>query len=160
MTKPRTKRVRIVGHGDTLDAKEEIQALLREIVILRDGGCILRDEVLQARYGLPGCSGSRKDGTLIHQADHLESRGHAATYADSRLVVCVCKAHHGWKSVGENLRKEQYDAIVRTLLSPDRVALWDRCKAMNQGPTRGHTMYWKLELAALKQELRALQAKQ
>jgi len=83
--------VGIKGQADTADVKDEIQAVLRDIVILRDGGCILRDEMLQARYGLPGCSGTRKDGTLVHQADHLESRGYSTTYADSRLVVCVCK---------------------------------------------------------------------
>ena len=65
---------------------------MREIVIKRDGGCILRDI-----QGVSQCNGYRKDGKLILQADHLITRANSATYADTRLIVCVCKGHHGWK---------------------------------------------------------------
>jgi hypothetical protein len=106
----------------TAQIKGNIQALLREIVIIRDGCCILRDLPARIRYfyEVPDCNGYRKDGELILQADHLITRENNATYADSRLVVCVCQGHHGWKSIAGNMRKPQYDAIVRVLLPPSR----------------------------------------
>jgi hypothetical protein len=86
------------------------------------------------------------------QFDHLVTRANAATYADPRLGVIVCKGIHGWKSVGSNLRKKQYDDIVRTLISPERVALWDRCEAESWRPRRDKAYNWPVTLAALKQE--------
>ena len=47
-------KIRLAGRSETADTKREIQRLLREIVILRDGGCILRDVTI---YGFPGCNG-------------------------------------------------------------------------------------------------------
>jgi len=73
----------------------------------------------------PECGGYRNDGELILQADHLITRANAATFADTRLIVCLCRDHHGWKSLGSNARKAEYDALVRTLISPERVKLWD-----------------------------------
>lgn len=145
----RKSSLRIEGVSDTADLKKEIQALVRDIVIKRDGGCILRD----VTTGIPPCNGYAKDSHLILQADHLITRSNSATYADTRLIVCVCKGHHGWKSVGSNLRKAQYDALVRTILPPDRVALWDRCEADSWRPTRTGASDWKLAIVALKQEL-------
>jgi hypothetical protein len=77
------------GKSDVALIKDDIQAYCRDIVILRDGGCIFRNE--------PGhvCSGFAKDGHLILQADHLITRANSATYADTRLIVCVCKGIHG-----------------------------------------------------------------
>lgn len=143
----RTK-LHVVGQSSTSQIKREIQALLREIVILRDGGCILRD-----RTDVPPCNGYRKDGELILQADHLLSRAHSATYSDSRLVVCVCKGHHGWKSVGNNLRKSEYDNIVKEILPKERVELWEKCEKEQWKPTK---VDWALEKAALEQELKKL----
>jgi hypothetical protein len=132
-----------------------IQALLREIVIIRDGGCILRSV-----YGIPGCGGYAKDGHLIWQADHLITRGSNATYADSRLVVCVCKAHHAWKSLGSNVNKAQYEAAVRKVLSPDRVSLWDRCEIdRHRTQARKYASDWTLAELALQKELRELKAR-
>jgi len=144
-TKPmkRTK-LRVKGVSETATLKEEIQDLVREIVIKRDGGCIFRDV-----YGVPQCNGYRKDGELILQADHLITRGNSATYADTRLVVCACKGHHGWKKY----HKEQYDSVVRTLLSKDRVELWERCEQDRWRPTPKRSSDWKLHILALKQEL-------
>jgi hypothetical protein len=79
------------------------------------------------------------------------------TFADSRLVACVCKARHGWKSVGSNARKAQYDALVKQILPPDRVTLWEKCEADSWRPARTTAYDWKLLLAVLKQELRELQ---
>jgi hypothetical protein len=134
----------------TAETKEHIQALLRDIVILRDGGCILR----HIHIGIPPCNGYRKrDGQLILQGDHLITRANSATYADSRLVVCVCVGHHGWKKYHE----EEYNALVRSLLPKDRVELWDRCKEERiRGTTRKYSYDWKLEEAALRQELDTL----
>jgi hypothetical protein len=108
--------------------KDSIQAWLRAIVIKRDGGCILRN----VRYcnGLPDIPG------VVLQADHLVTRSNSATFADSRLVVCLCRPCHAWKSLGGNQRKAQYDALVRTLLPADRVELWDRCEKDSWRPVR------------------------
>jgi hypothetical protein len=119
-------------------------------VTARDGGCIFRVFTWHI------CSGHAKDGHLILQADHLITRGNSATYADARLIVCVCKGIHGWKSVGGNARKKQYDELVRTLISPERVALWDRCEQDSWRPHRTSAMDWKLQLAALKHKLQSM----
>lgn len=148
----RKTRLRVKGHSETADLKEEIQNLVRAIVILRDGGCILRDVHLPF---VPECNGYKETGELILQADHLISRANSATYADTRLIVCVCKGHHGWKSVGSNKNKEHYDLLVRGLLSDDRVALWDRCESDSWRPHRAYAADWKLSITALRQELAA-----
>jgi hypothetical protein len=131
-------------------AKERIQSWLRAIVIQRDGGCVLR------HIDPERCGGYRKDGKLILQADHLITRANSATYADSRLIVCICRNHHGWKSLGSNRNKAQYDALIREVLPPERIALWARAEAESWKPTRRYESDWKLEEAALKQEYQAL----
>lgn len=150
-TKPlKHSKLRLAGVSDTSVIKRDIQDLVRAIVIIRDGGCLLYN--LQG-HGIPMCNGYAKDGHLILQADHLLSRSNSATYGDTRLIVCVCKGHHGWKSVGNNLRKAEYDQIVRTILPPERVALWDMAEATKHRPVK---MDWKLVLLALKAELDTL----
>lgn len=147
-------KLRVKGHSEVSEIKDEIQSVLRQIVILRDRGCILRT-VAGTFVGdvlVPACGGYAKSGLLILQADHLITRSNSATYADARLVVCVCKAHHGWKSIAGNLRKRQYDAVVRALLPSEIVELWDRCEAESWRPTRTTLYDWKLLLAVLKQE--------
>jgi len=111
-------------------------------VIARDKGCIL------AKY--------RHCADPVLQADHLITRANSATYADSRLVVCVCRSCHAWKSLGSNRNKAQYDELIKTILPPDRVGLWERCERDSWRPHRQYTYDWKLALAALKQELRQL----
>jgi hypothetical protein len=56
-------------------------------------------------------------GELILQADRLITRTNAETYADARLIVCICRDHHAWKSLGGNARKSEYDQLVRTLIA-------------------------------------------
>lgn len=159
--KPRKplKRTRIKRKSRTENAitKDDIQTYLREIVMIRDGGCVLREvqgtEI--AGVKIPMCNGYRNDGELILQADHLISRGNSATYADERLVVCVCKGHHGWKSVGSNLRKAQYDEVLKVILPEDRVELWRVCEADKTTHRMG--LYdWKLAKTALSQTLERL----
>ena len=131
------KRLNQFSSHPASKAKREIQALLREIVIKRDGGCVLRkirfcnDEVLQA--------------------DHLITRANSATYADSRLVVCICRTCHGWK----HWHEKEYDALVKTILPADRVLLWEKSEIERQSH-RAHKMNWVLEIIALKQELKKL----
>ena len=79
--------LKVKGTSETADIKQEIQDTAWAIVKLRDGGCILR-----GKFGHV-CSGWRKDGGLIYQADHLIERSNSATYADTRLIVCVCKGY-------------------------------------------------------------------
>lgn len=133
------------GTSDTALIKREIQRVLREIVIARDGGCVLR----QLRH----CGGELNTDGVVIQADHLISRGNSATYADSRLVVCVCKSCHYWKSVAGNLRKSEYDALIKTVISKERVELWEQCEQDSWKPRK---MDWKMELVALEQELAKL----
>ncbi|MCI0563192.1 MAG: hypothetical protein MN733_32345 [Nitrososphaera sp.] len=138
------KRVRLAAEStsDTATIKREIQAVARAIVIKRDGGCILRN--------------IRHCADPVLQGDHLLPRSNNSTYADTRLIVCVCRSCHAWKSCGSNLRKKQYDELVRTLLPADRVALWDKCERDSWRPHRKYTHDWLMELTALKQEYKAL----
>jgi hypothetical protein len=145
----RTKRIKVAGTSETADLKVRIQELVREIVIKRDGGCILRNIC-----GIPACNGYRKsDGELILQADHLITRANSATYADTRLIVCVCQGHHGWKK----WHKEEYDALVKSVIGGDRAMLWARCEEDSWRPNRTSAYDWRLHVAALEQELRGLQ---
>jgi hypothetical protein len=146
--------LRVQGISDTATIKREIQYIAREIVIQRDGGCLLRD----LHYdGIPECDGYANNGQLVLQADHLVPRNNSATFADTRLIVCVCKGHHAWKSLGSNARKKEYDELVRTLISPERVKLWDECERDSWKPVRTTIYDCQLQLAALKQEWRQMQ---
>ncbi len=138
--------MRVTGSSDTAKTKEHIQALLRAIVILRDGGCILRN----VRH----CNGV--EGQAVLQADHLITRSNSATFADHRLVVCVCKSCHFWKSVGSNKNKAQYDDLVKSIIEPERVALWETCEKDSWRPHRTSSMDWKLQAAYLKTKLDAM----
>ena len=142
----RGKKLRVAGKSDTATIKREIQAVLRDIVMLRDRGCILRGE--------RSCGGELGAIGVVLQADHLISRNNSATYADSRLVVCVCRKCHYWKSAGSNLRKAQYDELVKTILPESRVKLWEKCEKDSWRVTK---MDWVLELVALKQQLAKMQ---
>lgn len=140
-------KLNIKGHSTTTQKKDEIQYLVREIVIKRDGGCIFRKEKDHV------CTGFAKDGHLILQADHLLSRSNSATFADTRLIVCVCKGIHGWKSTNSELRKKEYDERVKKLISKDRVKLWERCeKDVHAHKTQ--KMDWSMEILNLKNELK------
>jgi hypothetical protein len=146
---PLKRKTSLKAHGksDTAQTKKRIQDLVREIVMRRDGGCIFRHS-----YDVSGCNGFAKDGHLILQADHLITRANSATYADTRLIVCLCKGHHGWKKWHER----EYNALVRTLLSPERAKLWDDCERDSWRPHRTGAYDWMLAEAALKQELAVL----
>jgi hypothetical protein len=139
--------LRVAGISDTATTKREIQAVVRDIVIIRDGGCILRDIRL--------CGGGLGNDVVL-QADHLITRSNSATYADTRLIVCLCKSCHAWKSIGS---KREYDEMVKTILPADRVTLWEACERDSWKPKRTTAYDWSMELVALKQELGQLTAK-
>lgn len=125
-----------LGKGTSATIKRRIQALLREIVILRDGGCILR-------LALGNCSGP-------NQAEHLNSRVHAHTFADTRNVVCLCQYHHiFWKP--QNSRR--YWELIEQHLGPAKWA-WLKIAEANHMP---HKIDWVLMEIALKKELVDLQ---
>lgn len=130
----RRTKLKIVGDNDTSLLKQEIQALVREIVTKRDGTCILRK--------------IRKCNDDVLQADHLISRANSGTYADTRLIVCLCRTCHGWK----NWWKEEYDAMVKTVLSKETIKLWERCEEARHAH-KTTKMDWRMEIVALKKEL-------
>ena len=63
-------KLNVRNHSDTNDSKDNIQALARQIVIKRDGGCILRNMLYR---DFLQCGGPI-------QADHLITRANSATY--------------------------------------------------------------------------------
>lgn len=137
----RRTRIRAAGKSDTATVKREIQEILREGAIRRDGGCVLR------HYPAAGsCGGYRKDGQLILQAEHLITRSNSATFADMRNIVCLCAHHHG------NF-KPQYSRIYWELmmghLGEDRWAWLARAEA-DKSP---HKVDMVLAKLALRQEV-------
>lgn len=139
--------LRHLGKSTTAVTKRQIQATLREICLKRDKGCILRSIRCGAIVG---------DAGVVWQCDHLLSRSNSATYGDSRLVVLVCRNCHAWKSLGSNLRKAEYDRLVRSILSPEQVKLWDLAE-IEAGRHKGVKMDWQLILLALQRELTQLE---
>jgi hypothetical protein len=144
------------GKSPTALCKKRIQALLREIVILRDGGCVLRH--FQHIAGRCFNTTPTKDGHLILQFDHLNSRAFSVSYADTRNGVCACEGHHGtWK-----LRNPVvYVALVREyiLATTGGARWWAKVEEFLHDRSVHHMTRWdweKQELA-LKQELRELQ---
>lgn len=135
--KLRKTRLRVVGDNDTALRKKEIQSLVREIVIARDKTCILRK--------------IRLCGDKILQADHLITRSNSATFADTRLIVCICRSCHLWKKYN----KEEYDSAVYNSLSNERRKLWDECQKFRSAH-KTYKMDWGAEILNLKRELKAV----
>jgi len=136
----------------TSDLKKEIQRLLREIVIIRDGGCFLRHYRDRINPQYLNCGPLKKNGELILQAEHLHSRTHAISFADHRLVVCCCQRHHFYYKPQHSA---EYNELAREFIGKKRAELWDFVKDYH----RPHKADWGLEIVALREELR-LQKKQ
>jgi hypothetical protein len=136
----RSSKLRIAGKSEVSEIKRDIQALLREIVIKRDKKC-------------QRCGVASETPNVVFQCDHLLSRAHSATFADSRLCVLLCRPCHGWKSLGSNLRKAQYDHLIKLSLSKDRVELWDKCEQDSWRPVQRRAYDWQLAKVALENEL-------
>lgn len=133
-------RLRYRGVNDYSVLKEKIQAKLREIVIKRDKGCILRD------YPETG----KCDSVL--QAEHLLSRAESSTFSDTRNIVCLCRKHHiFWKPTNSLC----YWEIVEEMIGVKR---WEWLQKMKQYQSRHiaqkHDL--KLELLALEMELKRM----
>lgn len=141
----RTK-IRVVGQSTTSDLKKDIQATLREIVMLRDKKCILHGLRCDHEVGMEG---------IVWQAEHLIERSNSETYADSRLVVLVCRNCHGWKHFKKS-NHDQYDRWVKSRLPKERVVLWEKCEQDQWRPKRTGAYDWKMALVVLKQELSKL----
>lgn len=137
----RTK-IRVVGHSDTSDMKIEIQSLVRELGILRDGGCILRHYPEAHR-----CGGYRNDGELILQAEHLVTRGNSATFGDMRNIVILCRYHH--TSFKPQYSRQYWD-LIRRHVGED---LWKWIKAVEEDTT-AYKVDWKLVILDLKNQLK------
>jgi hypothetical protein len=145
----RRTKLRVVGKSDTADLKKDIQAVLREIVILRDGGCFLRHFQNEITPKYRNCGGYRNDGQLILQAEHLHSRGNANSFSDSRLVVCCCQRHHIYYKPEFS---DEYNDLAKKYIGKTNTALWQRVKE-DRSP---HKVDLKLELLALQSELKKL----
>jgi len=131
----RRGKLRVKGVSSTAELKSDIQELVRAIVIARDGNCILRSIRLCA------------DPVL--QADHLVSRANSATFADTRLIVCVCRSCHGWKHYHE----KEYEKLVRKILPKERVKLWDKAEEFRSAH-KTYKMDWAAEIINLRRELK------
>lgn len=107
------------GSTDTSKTKDRIQALCRQIALIRDGGCIF-----DGNASVGWCNGFKNDGGLVYQYDHLNSRAFNVSFADVRLGVILCKGHHGWKHFSD-ANKKLYDRLVREIIGPKRTKLWD-----------------------------------
>ena len=138
-------RIRVVGHSDTADQKREIQALLRQITILRDKGCVMRHHPETGK-----CGGYTKNGELILQFDHLNSRVHAISFSDPRLGICVCQRHH------IHFKPQypfEYERTAIAEIGPERARLLSRVRE-DRTP---HKADLKLEAIVLRQELRKME---
>ena len=122
--------------------KDEIQALVRQIVIKRDGGCILRHHPQSGQ-----CGGHRQDGELILQGEHLVTRSNSASFGDTRNIVCLCKRHHIFF-------KPQHSQIYWEIIEKHLgKAGWERFKMIRDDRTP-QKIDWKLTKLALEQELK------
>lgn len=132
--------LRRIGRNPTAVLKEKIQAKLREIVIKRDGGCVLRE------YPETGkCSD-------VLQAEHLISRSNTLSFADTRNIVCLCSKHHiFWKPQHSKLYWELIEGIIG-------VKRWEWIKEVEKEvfAHRSHKVDLKLALIYLEQELKQL----
>lgn len=138
--------LRRMSDSPTATIKRNIQALLRELAIVRDGGCVLRN------FSEAGeCGGFRNDGELILQFEHLMTRANAASYGDLRLGVCLCQRHHiFWKPQ----HSERYWRLVKQIIGPERAALMERVQE-DRAPHRFYVGDWKAIEVALTAELQS-----
>ena len=125
--------------------KDNIQEYVRLIVSIRDKGCVLRS--------VRGCGAicevvnDKVVSATVIQADHLITRANSATFADYRLIVCVCRACHGWK----HWHEKEYDSLVKTVLSKEVLDLWEKCELDRQAH-KTYKVDFVMELLHLKQE--------
>lgn len=136
--------LRMRGVSDSSVLKEQIQEMLRKVVIKRDKGCILRD------YKEAGmCGPRRKDGELVLQAEHLNGRSNMVSFADSRNCVCLCQRHHiYWKPQNS----KRYWEIIEESIGPNR---WEMIEDW-MDDRKPHKVDLKLALLVLLKEYQSL----
>lgn len=142
------KNAKISGHETTKDLKKDIQALVREIAILRDGGCVLRHYPEAGR-----CGWLRKDGQLILQAEHLITRGNSSTYGDMRNIVCLCAYHH-------TFFKPRYSKLYWDLIQKHLGEKRWKWFELAESDKKAYKVDWKLVKIALTQELEKMKKDQ
>ena len=132
------------GKSEVSKCKVRIQSLLRQIAIKKDGGCVMR------HYPEAGqCGGFKKDGDLILQAEHLNTRERNISYGDMRNIVLLCKYHHFyWKPKHSRL----YWELIRKVIGEERWEWLKRVEADKKLYTFGIYEWSAIEMA-LKQEL-------
>lgn len=134
-TKPlKRTRLRVKGHSTTAQLKDQIQSTARKIVIIRDDGCLLKD-----------------DGrcTEILQCEHLITRSNTKTFADLRNLICLCTYHHLFY---KKQHSRMYWDRVREKIGEQR---WAWLKRVEEDRTP-YKVDLKLELLALEQEYKKL----
>jgi len=118
------------GKSEVSQCKKRIQALLRQLAIKRDGGCVLRhyQDLLHPDY-------LTCDDVL--QAEHLNTRGSSGSFGDMRNIVCLCRRHHiyfkpqhsqlYWEIIEKHLGEEgwAYYKRVRDDYRAHHMILWD-----------------------------------
>lgn len=140
----RNTTIRIKAHSTTTEQRDEVQRLLREICIKRDKTCLLS---FYPETGL--CGPQKKDGHLVLQAEHLNSRQNSISFADSRNVVLLCQRHHiYWKPQ----HSKRYWEIIEEVIGPNR---WEWLEEVQDfaASHRTYKLDYKLAIIALKQEL-------
>jgi hypothetical protein len=127
--------------------KDRIQALLRQLAILRDVTCFA------SRYPeLGACGGYRKDGELILQFDHLNTRARNISYGDPRLGILVCYRHHFYT---KKQYPFEYERCAMDFIGKEREELLYRVRKDNRTyPMGKHD--WLLVEIGLKQEIEKL----
>lgn len=129
--------------------KDRIQGLLRAIAIERDGDCFARNYPEE----MGGCGGFKKDGGLILQFDHLNTRARNISYADPRLGILACLRHHFYF-------KKQYPVIYEKcaldFIGPARKKLLERVRADSKTYHMTKGDWDKVEIA-LQAELKKIQ---
>ena len=142
------KRTRLsrVSKSPQAQMKRAIQAILREIVIARDGGCIMRHYKNEVTNQYRECGGYRKDGEMILQAEHLHTRSNASSFSDTRLVICLCQRHHIYYKPQHS---DEYYRIVRKHIGPKNSKLLTAV----QEDRSAHKVDMALALVVLKKEL-------
>lgn len=127
--------------------KREIQSLLREIVIARDGGCVLR-----AFSEAGECGGYRNDGELILQAEHLNTRERNISYGDSRNIVCLCMRHHFYF---KKQHSRLYWELIEKVIGQERWKWLKRVEADRKSYAMGEYEWSKIKLFLI-EELKKL----
>ncbi|HXP70741.1 MAG TPA: hypothetical protein VOA88_15775 [Candidatus Dormibacteraeota bacterium] len=132
------------GKFPSTQAKRRIQALLRELAIQRDGGCVLR---IFPEAG--PCGPRRSDGQLILQADHLVSRARSVSFGDMRNIVCLCRNHHIYF---KQRHGRLYWDLIQKAIGPERWEWISRVERDQKAYPMSLADWLKIEMA-LKQEL-------